>query len=207
MQITKTMTIEADTKMVVSELVGGHAMPIIEFLKGKEKISEFIIAEELDLEINEVRNTLYRLLEHNLVSFLRKKDRIKGWYICYWDFNPIMVPQLKYKILSGKLQKLKDRLSAEMQGQYYICKYACTRMTFEGAVEQDFKCNECGTIMQEQDNTRTKEFLAERIGELTLQVKAATPKRLIAMEMPAKELKAKKMVKKTVKVVVKARRR
>jgi hypothetical protein len=34
--------------------------------------------------------------------------------------------------------------------------------------------------MQEQDNTRTKEFLTERIAELEKEVKAAEPKRQIA---------------------------
>jgi transcription initiation factor TFIIE subunit alpha len=196
MQLSKTMSKE-DVKMVVSELVGAHAMPIIEFLEGKEKISEFIIAEELNMEINETRNILYKLLEHNIVSFLRKKDKLKGWYICYWDYNQHMVPQLKYKILQSKLQKLKERLTQEESGQYYICKNACTRLTFEGAVEQNFKCTECGTIMQEQDNTRTKEFLRERIAELEGQVKAAEPKRKIAYEVVPKPVK-KAAVKKAV---------
>jgi transcription factor E len=166
-QITKQVTqVHADTQMVVCELVGEHAMQIIAFLRGKEKISEFIIAEELEMEINEVRNILYKLLEHNIVRFLRKKDRIKGWYICYWDFNPDMIPHLKTKILKGKLEKLQERLEQESSAQYYICSRACTRLPFDEAMEQNFKCAECGTILQEQDNTRTKEFLTERIAEL-----------------------------------------
>lgn len=187
MQITKMNTqydLDEHTVFVVSELVGAHALPIIDFLKDKEKISEFIIAEELGLEINETRNVLYKLLEHNIVMFLRKKDRIKGWYICYWDFNPTMVPHLKHKILVEKRAKLQDRLSAEEEGQYFICRNACSRMTFETAVEQNFKCSECGQIMQEQDNARTKEFLRERINELDTQVKAAEPKRRVALEAP-----------------------
>jgi len=183
MQITKTITEgNNDTVFVVTELVGQHALPIVEFLKGKEKTSEFIVAEQLNLEINETRNILYKLLEHNIVTFLRKKDKIKGWYICYWDFNPHMVPHLKYKILQNKHEKLRERLAQEQQGQYYICKHGCSRMTFEAAVEQQFKCGECGTIMQEQDNSRTKEFLQERIQELASQVKAAEPRRKVALE-------------------------
>lgn len=155
-----------DIELVVCELVGEHAMPIINFLKGKEKISEFIIAEELELEINEVRGTLYKLLEHNIVSFIRKKDRIKGWYICYWDFNEHMIPQLKKKMLTAKHEKLQDRLAEESSAQFYICSRACTRLTFDEAMEVNFKCAECGNILQEQDNTRTKEFLTQRIAEL-----------------------------------------
>lgn len=166
-----------DLAQVVAELVGEHALPIVEFLKGKEKISEFIIAEELGMEINEVRNILYRLLEHNLAGFLRKKDRIKGWYICYWDLHPHMVPQLKLKLIQGKIEKLQDRLAQEEGAQFYICRNACSRMTFDEAMEQEFKCSECGAILVEQDNTRTKEFLRERIGELEADLEAATTPR------------------------------
>jgi transcription initiation factor TFIIE subunit alpha len=204
-----TMKIEVseDTRSVVTELVGAHALAIIDFLQDKEKTSEFIVAEALDLEINETRNILYKLLEHNIVTFLRKKDKIKGWYICYWDFNPHMIPHLKHKLLVAKRDKLLDRLKAEDSGQYYICKHACSRMTFESAIEQNFKCNECGQIMQEQDNSRTKEFLRERIAELEKQVTAATPKRKVAMDAPAKIIvKAKKAIKAkpAKKVVLKA---
>ena len=151
---------------VVSELVGPHAMPIVDFLKGKTRISEFIIAEELDLEINETRNILYKLLEHNLVSFLRKKDKIKGWYICYWDFNDHMVPQLKQKLVAGQIEKLQERLQEEQGNQFFMCKSQCARMNFDKAMEFNFKCPECGSIMAEQDNARTIEFLKERIEEL-----------------------------------------
>jgi len=169
----KTITKEENTQVVVTELVGEHALPIIEFLKGKERISEFIIAEELEMEINEVRNILYKLLEHNLVRFLRKKDRIKGWYICYWDFNDHMVPHLKHKIVKAKLEKMTDRLTQEESAQYYICQRACVRLTFDDAMERQFKCAECGSILQEQDNSRTKEFLTETIKQLEKDVKAA----------------------------------
>ncbi len=154
------------TEEVVVELVGEHALPVVEFLKGKTKISEFIIAEELELEINETRNILYKLLEHNIVTFLRKKDRIKGWYICYWDFNEHMVPHLHRKLNQQKLERMRQRLEREQSGTFFMCKNACVRMDFDKAMEAEFKCPECGTIMHQQDNTRTVEFLQEKIREL-----------------------------------------
>lgn len=164
--ISKKMKITDDLiQHVISELVGEEAIPIIMYLRGKKQISEFIIAEELDIEIHMARNLLYRLLEFNIVSFLRKKDRIKGWYICYWDFNDHMVPYLAEKIRLSKISKLKDRLEREEKNDFYLCKNACTRMTFEKSMEFNFKCPECGEIMQEQDNTRTKEFIKGQLAE------------------------------------------
>lgn len=151
---------------VVTELVGEEALPIIFYLRGKKKISEFIVAEELDMEIHKTRNLLYRLYEQNIVHFLRKKDKIKGWYICYWDFNERVMPELSLKINKNKVNKLKERLEQEKDNTFYMCKNACSRMVFDKAIEYNFKCNECGEIMNEQDNKRTIEFLTDRLKEL-----------------------------------------
>ncbi|MFC2136387.1 hypothetical protein ACFLTH_17365 [Bacteroidota bacterium] len=166
MSITKKLIEE-----VVTELVGEEALPIVFYLRGKKKISEFIVAEELDLEIHRTRNLLYKLYEHNIVTFLRKKDKIKGWYICYWDFNEKIIPEVALKIKDNKIDKLKERLEQEKDNTFYMCKNACARMVFDKAIEYNFKCPECGEIMNEQDNKRTIEFLTDRLKELSGPVK------------------------------------
>ncbi len=153
-------------KKVVIELVDEEAIPIVMYLRGKTKISEFIIAEELELEIHKTRFLLYKLLEHNIVSFIRKKDKIKGWYICYWDLNEHMLDHLEKKIDKDKIEKLKLRLKREEDNQFYLCRNACTRVDFDQAMEFSFKCPECGELMNLQDNSRTIEFLRERIKDL-----------------------------------------
>lgn len=150
----------------VIELVGEEALPFVFYIKGKKHISEFIIAEELDEEIHKTRNILYRLFEHNIVTFTRKKDKIKGWYICYWDFNEKIVPYLVDKIKQGKIEKLKERLQKEQDNSFYLCRSACTRMSFEHAIEYNFKCPECSEVMHEQNNQRTIEFIKEKLKEL-----------------------------------------
>ena len=159
---------ERQTKigLVVKELVGEDAIQIVLYLIGKTKVSEFVIANDLNLEIHKARNLLYKLYEQNILSFIRKKDKIKGWYICYWDFNEKSIPFLEEKIRQGKLQKLQERLEKESGSTFYMCKNACTRMDFEKAMEFNFKCPECGELMEEQNNVRTIEFLKERIKEL-----------------------------------------
>jgi len=151
---------------VVKELVGDEALPFVFYLRGKKNISEFIIAEELDEEIHRTRNILYRLFEHNVVTFNRKKDKIKGWYICYWDFNEKVIPYLAQKIKHDKIHKLNKRLEREKANFFYLCKNACTRMAFEQAIEFNYKCPECGEVMNETDNKRTIEFIKGKIKEL-----------------------------------------
>jgi len=157
---------------VVKELVNEEAIPIVLYLIGRTKVSEFVLAQDLNLEIHKARNLLYRLLEHNVLYFHRKKDKIKGWYICYWDFNEKIIPFQLEKIKSQKLVKLKERLEKESSSMFYMCKSACTRMDFEKSMEFNFKCPECGELMDEQNNSRTLEFLKERITELDKDLKA-----------------------------------
>ena len=159
-------------ELVVRELVEEDAIPIVLYLIGKTRVSEFIIAHDLNLEIHRARNLFYKLLEHNVLYFHRKKDKIKGWYICYWDFNEKIIPFLVEKINASKLTKLKDRLEKESSSTFYMCKNACTRMDFEKSMEFNFKCPECGQLMEEQNNVRTVEFLQEKIKELHKQMKS-----------------------------------
>lgn len=167
MSITKKLIEE-----VVKEVVGEEALPIVFYLKGKKRISEFIIAEELDLEIHRTRNMLYKLYEHNIVEFLRKKDKIKGWYICYWDLNEKNIPELALKLKKNKFEKIQERLEREKTNNFYMCKNACARMTFDDSIEYNFKCPECGEIMNEQDNRRTIEFLDNKLTELRSEIAA-----------------------------------
>ena len=96
-----------DSKMkdVVSEVVGEDSLPIVDFLQGKSNISDFKIADKVDKDIHEVRNILYRLYNQNLVTYYRKKDRQKGWYISYWTFNKARINDLKKNLHRKKLEK------------------------------------------------------------------------------------------------------
>ena len=49
------------------EAVGEDAIEIVMYLKGKENISEFTVAQDLKVDIHFVRNVLYRL--NNLLHF------------------------------------------------------------------------------------------------------------------------------------------
>jgi transcription initiation factor TFIIE subunit alpha len=152
----------------VAEVIGEEAVPIVQFLKGKKNISEFQIADSIKSEVNTVRKMLYAMQTSNLVSYYRKKDRQKGWYISYWTLKPSSFEQLSVATKKHKLQQLKERLVKEEQheGLFYICPSLCTRLEFEKAAEVSFTCPECGTTLQHQDNSRTIEMLKGRIKEI-----------------------------------------
>ncbi|MBI5389219.1 hypothetical protein HZB01_02460 [Candidatus Woesearchaeota archaeon] len=148
--------------------VGEDALPVVKFLKNKKNISEFMIAEKLGTEVNQTRNILYRLHTHNLVTYHKKKDREKGWYISYWTFNHPKVQDVLLKQKRIKLEKLKERLENEERNKnlYFICTAMCARLNFEHAIDYDFKCPECGNIMQQQDNLKTIDNIRSSIVDI-----------------------------------------
>ncbi len=163
MKITNTKIYDT-----VKEVIGEDSIKIIEYLKDKKNISDFKIAEKVDRDIHEVRNILYRLYNHNLVSYYRKKDRQKGWYISYWTFNKKRVKELLHKSTKEKLSKYSVRLREEEAnfGNFYLCPNACVRVGFEKAVDLEYRCPECGNILNHQDNTKTIDFIKTKIKEL-----------------------------------------
>ena len=163
MKITKKLVDET-----IHEAIGEDAMPIVKFLEGRKNVSEFVISEKTKVEIHRVRNVLYRLHEKNLASYKRKKDSQKGYYISYWTFNRKSIKDVVSTLQNTKLHKLKERLEHEElnEGCFFLCTNACVRMNFEQGTEVEFKCPECGNLLQQQDNSRTIEVLRDRLKEM-----------------------------------------
>jgi len=83
-------------KDLAVQVAGKNTEAIIDILKGEKPINEFRIADKLKLTINQARNILYKLYNQNIVSFIRKKDEKKGWYIYSWSLNlPKALERLK----------------------------------------------------------------------------------------------------------------
>ena len=166
MKITKKIT-----ENVISEVAGADVIPIINYLKDKKNISEFKIAEDLKLEVNRTRNMLYRLHGSNLVSFIRKKDKQKGWYIYYWTFNQSRVRDLTLRLKKKKVGRLKERLGRETGGNFFVCDNKCIRLDFEQAVGFDFKCPECGMLMNQQNNENIIKSIKKEIKIIETELK------------------------------------
>jgi len=139
---------------VITELAGEDVLPLVRMLKNKKNVSEFKLAEDIKQEINITRNMLYRLYNHNLVTFIRKKDKKKGWYIYYWTFNPKMVKYLSRTTKQKKLEKLKERIEREKGGDFFACETRCIRLDFEQSTDFQFKCPECGSLLNQEDNQK-----------------------------------------------------
>ncbi|MDP2750971.1 MAG: hypothetical protein Q8O89_09140, partial [Nanoarchaeota archaeon] len=152
---------------VVSEVAGEDVLPLVKALKNKKNVSEFKLAEDIDREINEVRNMLYRLYNANLVSFIRKKDKKKGWYIYYWTFNVKRVKYLSLELKKKKLTKLISRIDREKSAEFFLCSAnQCIRLDFSQAIDFNFKCPECGSLMNQENSDQIIKDLEKEVKDL-----------------------------------------
>jgi len=157
---------------VIREVAGDDVLPLVRALKNRSNVSEFKLADSIKQEINTTRNMLYRLYDYHLVTFTRKKDKKKGWYIYYWTFNTGRVKELVQTLKKNKVEKMQERLAREKSTNFFSCPNKCIRLDFDQATEFEYKCPECGEILQQEDNSRTITHLQEEIIRLEKEIKA-----------------------------------
>lgn len=155
---------------VITDVAGQDSLDVVEYLRGKENISEFIIARELEQEINAIRNKLYRLLQSNLVRFNRKKDKQKGWYIYYWTLNLNQVKYIHLNLKKKRLDGLQERLKREQSHFFFACSDRCIRLDFEQAISFEYKCPECGELLHQEDNAAIISQIQQEIEQLTAEI-------------------------------------
>lgn len=158
---------------VVTEVAGEDVLPLVRALKNRRNVSEFKLADKINTEVNRTRNMLYKLYQNNLVSFIRKKDKKKGWYIYYWTFRPGMVKYLYADVRKKKIETLNERLKREEVSQFFVCPNACIRLDFEQAFGFEFKCPECGQVMGLENNKGKVENIKAEITRLEKELKRA----------------------------------
>jgi len=138
---------------LVEELAGADTGRIVEILFGKKDVNEFLIARKMELTINQVRNILYKLSADGLVSFIRKKDKRKGWYIYYWTLKTEKCLVKLEDSLVSKIEELKKILESRGVKRFYVCKSCDIEVGEEKALENGFSCEECAEVYELADNS------------------------------------------------------
>ncbi len=156
---------------VVETVAGKTAVPLMLLLKAKSNFSEFKLAEKLSLSVNETRNLLYRLQDHTLVSFTRKKDKKKGWYIYYWTFEKKIALILLIELKQKRIGYLKKLIEEEQRTEFYVCTKGCTRLNAEEALETQFTCPECSEVLVREDKGKKVESMHKEIQKITAELK------------------------------------
>ena len=162
------VAIEVGTELLLSENEDITDEDITENIK--ERIEGTGIDFEPDgseiLKLNTVRKTLYKLYSEKLAQFRRIRDKSTGWFIYYWwhEFDFLEEILLEKKKLIQR--KLRDRLQFEEKNYFFLCKNCNqinTKYKFDEAFELNFRCPDCGSPLEAQDNQNIINFLKEKI--------------------------------------------
>ncbi|MDP3917060.1 MAG: hypothetical protein Q8Q42_02115 [Nanoarchaeota archaeon] len=189
MKIPDDMLVE-----LVKEVAGADTLKVLEILKNKKNVSEFKIAEKLGISVNQVRNIIYRMQEHNLVTFTRKKDSDKGWYIYYWTFDMPRAIMLIADMKNKSIGDAKENLLHVEDTRVYVCKNCRLKFPEMDALEMQFLCETCGEIMLEEDSAKRKKDLSKRLKKDEEDLKVANEILMSHREMIAKSAE-KQMIK------------
>lgn len=187
--------------------IGGKEVVSLMDLMGIKPVSEFKLAEKLKETVNQIRNRLYKLYSYNLVDFIRKKDKKKGWYIYYWMFDSRKAIDLALDFKTKKITQLKGQLEKEKGIEYFMCKADGSRLALEEAMEQNFRCPECDDILVRDDNVKKINEINREISKLEKESKEIRDilevERLKELRKLENAKKRKKKVEKGIKKKVK----
>jgi len=153
-------------KEIATDLVGKFGADVVELLIGKKDVNEFLIAKKLNLTPNQVRNILYKLFAYNMVSFIKKRKRKKGWYVNLWTLNSLKSMDFLEKSLIKKLGETERQLKNRETKRFYYCQTCNMEVSEETALSHDFACQECGQVYNLSENKKEIIDLRKKLEKL-----------------------------------------
>ncbi len=197
---------------VIKKIAGKNTDAIVPILLFKDNVNEFKIAEKLKLTINQARNILYKLHAHDIVSFTRKKDKRKGWYIYFWTLDQLKALHALKKVKEKEIEELTRILKNRQQKRFFICHEDNIELNEETAMHHEFLCPECGKLLELSDNqkkireiTNRIDYIQKEIDKMNVQIEILTP--IPRPIKPKKKKKKKKPKKKKVKKKKKSKKK
>jgi len=148
------------------ELVGPRGMPVAAAPADGE-VTDEELAEELGMELNDVRRALFILYENDLASYRRLRDEDSGWLTYLWTFEYENIPEQLEAEMEQLLVALRERREYEQQNEFYLSEEAGIRFEFDEAMEFGFQCPETGAELQPMDNSRLVDAMEHRIERLS----------------------------------------
>jgi transcription factor E len=158
-------------KEVLSGIIGKQADEFVDVVFNKDYVNEFNIAKKLNLTINQTRNILYRVSDHGLVSYTRKKDEKKGWYTYFWKLNSLKSLYFLQDILLKKKREIGNLIETRESKIFYICDRCKIELSEDDALLQEFSCPECGDVLSIKDDVKLIENWKKMYSEIEEKLK------------------------------------
>lgn len=158
-------------------------LKFIEFYLGDEGVRVFQVLFESDKELSysdviaktgldeqTVRRVLYELNDLGLVVYRRVQSPEDSRFIYYWFVNSYGINQVLLNRKRMTLEKLKTRLDHEMRTVFFLCLKDGIRVSFDEAMESDFRCPKCLTILVQEDRNPYVDSLRQLVEKLRKEI-------------------------------------
>ena len=154
-------------RKIVDSLMGEDTVSVAEYLLENPEAVDEEIAEDLDLNIKVVRNSLFKLNEQSLARFRRIRNSETGYFVYHWTLDPSKMKDMINRRRNRIVSLLQRRIEYEEENLLYHCgNEECKPMTLDQAYANDFICIHCGNTADQMDNTLRSEFLNAVIDNL-----------------------------------------
>ena len=147
------------------ELVGPKGMPVAAAPPDGE-VTDEELAEELDMELNDVRRALFILYENDLATYRRLRDEDSGWLTYLWTFEYENIPENLEDEMHRLYEALDERREYERNHEFYLCEVCSIRFEFGEAMDFGFECPECGSPVEAMENTHLVNAMDRRLESL-----------------------------------------
>ncbi len=179
---------------IVTSIAGKQAEQIVDLLDGEKYVNEFLIAKKLNLTINQTRNILYKISDEGLVSFIRKKDKRKGWYTYFWKIEVMKSLEFLREAILKQMEQVQHQIKSRETKEFYTCETCNIEFNEETALVHNFICNECGNIVSRKDNSPAIKEYNKELDKLRKELESVDDEIKIEKEKVEKK-KAKEMKK------------
>lgn len=141
-------------------------LKILALLQKKKNAVEEEIAKKLKLKINDTRKLLYKLYEKRLAVYEKTADpKKKWWYIYYWSLDKEKIQELFLAYLHKQVEKKKQEFEAEKKFAF-ACRGCEAKYQYEEALETEFTCPACGSVLEEAKPTLVARKLHRELMEM-----------------------------------------
>lgn len=150
-------------KAYLFRIVGEEGLMLIEKFPSEGEYSDEDLAEVTEINLNNVRHTLYTLYGKRLAEYRRIKNPETGWLTYLWVLKFENLNNTLTEEMEEILEILKTREDYEFFNDFYICNTCGLRYTFDEAMSRDFICINCDEKMDHFDNELLTEALKRRV--------------------------------------------
>lgn len=153
-------------KSLILDAAGEVGLKVAKKLPIEGKLSEFKLAERLGMDVNDVRSILYKLYNRNFVSYDKRRDEEKGWYIYHWKLLKKNLIENEEESRKERIEKLEEKKERLKGNQFFKCSECGKEYDFSEALSSNFLCAKCDAKLERVDKSEEIEKIKEKIAEL-----------------------------------------